>query len=457
MSDNKKIVKYRKPFHMNIGIAVFAIILIYICFYIFSYFTKEHIGVYEVKQGTIAENNTYIGLILREEEVYNSEFSGQLNLYVSDNSKAAWNNLIYSVDETGNVSSQLTAVSEAEQDLDSDYFKNLKTEVAQFNQNYGPDTFYMVYDFKDSVASKVMEAVNQHALDCVPDTALSADNAFHLVYAQNPGIVAYYTDGYEGITADSFKPEDMQPLDYHKNVIKNNSEIKAGEPVYKMITDENWNIICKITDDTYKRLAAENVVEIKFKKDNTTCWVNYELREMSGNYYVVLKLNSHMVRFSNERYMEIELLLNEKSGLKIPNSAITEKSFYTVPKDYFTKGGDSNLLGLYVEDEETGKITFVPTSIFHEEDTSYYISQEGIDNGTILKKPDSNETYEVNKQEQLEGVYNINKGYAVFKQIEVLFRNEEYTIVRSGTDYGISIYDHIALEGGKVAEDDFVH
>lgn len=457
MSDNKKIVKYRKPFHMNIGVAVFAIILIYICFYIFSYLTKEHIGVYEVKQGTIAENNTYTGLLLREETVYDAEYSGQLNFYVSERTKASWNNLICSVDETGDVSRQLQAAAGEEQDLDSSYFKNLKSEVEQFNKNYESDTFYSVYAFKDSISSKVTEAVNQHALDSMPDAALSTGEGFHLMNAQNPGVVMYYTDGYENITAENFRPEDMQPLDYQKNVMKNNSSIKAGEPAYKMVTSENWNIICKISDDTYAQLAAESVVEIKFKKDNTTCWVNYELRKMSGDYYVILHLNSHMVRFANERYMEIELLLNEKSGLKIPNSAITKKSFYTVPKTYFTKGGDSNSLGLYVEEAETNKVIFVPTSIFHETETAYYISQEGIEKGTILKKPDSNETYEVAKQEKLEGVYNINKGYAVFKQIEILFQNEEYTIVRSGTDYGISLYDHIALEGDKVAEDDFIH
>lgn len=457
MTDNKKIVKYRKPFHMNIGIAVFAIILIYICFYIFTYLTKQHVGVYEVKQGTIAENNTYTGLFLREESVYRSEYTGKLNLYVADNTKAGWNNLIYSVDETGDVSSRLYSAAEEEQDMDSGYFKNLKSEVAQFNQNYESDAFYTVYDFKESISSKVMEAVNQNALDRVPDAALSAGDSFHLVYAQNPGVIAYYTDGYEEITADSFKPADMQPLDYQKNVIKNNSTIEAGEPAYKMITGENWNIICKISDETYQRLAKDSVVEIKFKKDNSTCWVNYELKEMSGDYYVILELNSHMVRFANERYMDIELLLNEESGLKIPNSAITEKSFYTIPKEYFTKGGDSNSLGVYVEEKETNKVTFVPTAIFHETDTAYYISQEEIGKGTVLKKPDSNETYEVSKQEKLEGVYNINKGYAVFKQIEILFQNEEYTIVRTGTDYGIAIYDHIALEGDHVTEDDFVN
>lgn len=38
------------------------------------------------------------------------------------------------------------------------------------------------------------------------------------------------------------------------------------------------------------------------------------------------------------RFIPIELLLNEESGLKIPNSAIVEKEFFTVPKAYFFMG-----------------------------------------------------------------------------------------------------------------------
>ena len=77
--------------------------------------------------------------------------------------------------------------------------------------------------------------------------------------------------------------------------------------------------------------------------------------------------------------------------------------------------------------------------------------------GTIIKKPDSNETYTIKETKDLKGVYNINKGYAVFKQIDILYQNEEYSVLKKGTDYGISLYDHIALEGDSIEENDLVH
>ena len=53
-------------------------------------------------------------------------------------------------------------------------------------------------------------------------------------------------------------------------------------------------------------------------------------------------------------------------------------------------------------------------------------------------------------------VYNINKGYAVFKQINILTKNENYAIIETKTTYGISLYDHIALDGSKVKENQLV-
>ena len=69
MAKNKKVVRYRKPFHLNIGLIIFGIIFIYMMFYIFSYFTTKHTSVYEVIYGTIVVNNSYTGLALRNEEI----------------------------------------------------------------------------------------------------------------------------------------------------------------------------------------------------------------------------------------------------------------------------------------------------------------------------------------------------------------------------------------------------
>ena len=47
--------------------------------------------------------------------------------------------------------------------------------------------------------------------------------------------------------------------------------------------------------------------------------------------------------------------------------------------------------------------------------------------------------------------------YSKYAGTEVKLDGEEYIIVKAGTDFGISIYDHIALEGDAVSEDDLIN
>ena len=65
-------------------------------------------------------------------------------------------------------------------------------------------------------------------------------------------------------------------------------------------------------------------------------------------------------------------------------------------------------------------------------------------------------TYTVEERASLEGVYCINKGYAVFRKIEMLDQNEEYCIIKNGTAYGLSQYDYIVRDGRDVKEEQIV-
>lgn len=197
-------------------------------------------------------------------------------------------------------------------------------------------------------------------------------------------------------------------------------------------------------------------MEVLFKDDGNTIWAYYDILTIDKEPYLNLKLRTSMIRFANQRFIDIELLLDDAKGLKIPNSAITTKKFFTVPKEYFVKGKGSNKEGLIVTGKDKNT-TYITPEIFYEKDGMYYIDDENVMSGTVIQKSDSNETYTIRQTAKLKGVYNINKGYAVFKQIDILYQNEEYAILKQGTDYGVALYDHIALKGNTVKENDLIH
>ena len=45
----------------------------------------------------------------------------------------------------------------------------------------------------------------------------------------------------------------------------------------------------------------------------------------------------------------------------------------------------------------------------------------------------------------------------MFRQIQVLYENEEYCIVSEGISYGLSVYDQIVLNADTVEEDQVVY
>ena len=66
--------------------------------------------------------------------------------------------------------------------------------------------------------------------------------------------------------------------------------------------------------------------------------------------------------------------------------------------------------------------------------------------------PDSNERFRVAEKQSLAGVYNVNRGYAAFRYVNVIDENEEYCIVEKNVYYSIRTYDHIALHGSDCRE-----
>ena len=156
--------------------------------------------------------------------------------------------------------------------------------------------------------------------------------------------------------------------------------------------------------------------------------------------------------------------MEKESGLKIPNSSIVEKEFFLIPEKYVLLGSNSTsnyMVKRVTYDAKGARIEeSIDISIYNydEENGVYYVDDEILRKDDILCSDDSIiDTYVVQKTGTLIGVYNINKGYADFKQIIILSQNDEYSIIASNTDYGLSMYDYIVLDAKVVNENDFIY
>ena len=460
MANNHKIVQYPRRRHINIGVIIFLVILIYVFYHLISWASAVHIAIYEVEYGTIASSNTYPGLILRSETIVNTPLSGELNFYLKEGSKASVKTLVCSVDETGTISTMITGNAEEDEELKEESLSEISAQVTAFTTSFDRNSFYRVYPFKEDIVSRVMEARNLEALSRIQEAgSLNAGAGFHMLYAPEPGIVEYYTDGYETITPETVTPSMLNEGDYQKTLLRNTGSVNAGSAVYKLINSEDWSLVLEVEDSVREALEESGVLSIRFLSDDFKTAANYRFIESEGAHLLVLTLNHSMVRYAGERFTEVELLLDQKEGLKIPNTAIVDKTFFLVPKQYFTHGGNTDSLGLLkrtVNEEGETSYVFVPTDLFFESEESYYIEEDVVKKGDLIKDPGTGNTYPVQTVSKLSGVFNVNKGYAAFRKIDPIYSNAEYTIVKTGTPYGLSLYDHIALNGADVTENQLI-
>ncbi|MDO5703244.1 MAG: hypothetical protein Q4G47_07815, partial [Lachnospiraceae bacterium] len=174
-----------------------------------------------------------------------------------------------------------------------------------------------------------------------------------------------------------------------------------------------------------------------------------------GSYYGRLDFTSGLIRYLDNRFVDIELVMNSAVGLKVPVSAIVSKTFYTIPDSFASNGGNSKNVGfmkMTTDRRGNTSVSYVTPTIYDHADGRYYVDSGSFADDDIVIRDGSTDRYIVNDKADLEGVYCINKGYAVFRKINILDKNEDYCIVAKGTSYGINQFDNIVENASSVRE-----
>jgi len=460
---SKKIIRYRRPLNINVGMIIFALIFIYMVFSVITYARRDKVQFYEVQEGSIVNSKDYTGIILRQEEVKNADRSGYVNYYVREGKRAATGTRVYSIDETGSITTFLADHSQDNVTLTSENLTELKKQLTAFSLTYDNNQFRSVYDTKYALESEVMEYMNLNALDNLGSMMDEAGISFEQVKADQAGIVSYGVDSFEGLQPSGISETSFDRSSYAKNKTQSGKLIEKGAPVYKTITSDQWSVVFPMSEDDIKAYGDKKNLTVGFSGRDLKATGSFSvITGTDGKSFGKIDLDKYMVQFVSDRYVNFEIVSDRVDGLKIPVTAVTKKDFYLVPMDYVTQGGDSSDTGFNKEvySDSGTSVVFVPTEIYYSEGNNYYIEMDEADGfkvGDYIVKPNSTERYQIGASNSLQGVYNINKGYAVFKQIDVLVSNDEYYTVKKNMTYGLAVYDHIVLNAQTVNEGELIY
>ena len=456
---NSRVTKYPGNINnINIGMIFFSVMAIYIVISVITYMRRDHIVGYQVKEGALSTNNIYDAVAVRTEKIITSDNAGYVNYFATEGGRVAVGNLVYTVDESGQLLEYLKSQGSEEVALGDEDLSELRSQIVNFDSSFDPQNFYTVYDFKVSIDGTVQKLSNSSILQNIQSLNSSSGTLSSIGYKNAPdtGIVVYSIDGYEDLTLETMTLDKLDQKNYEKTQLINNTLVKAGDPVYKLCTSEEWSIIINEQDpERLQEFEDLEYIKVRFIKNQDESWGKVTTyTNVDGQSFVQLTFTNSMITFCRDRFLNVELITEDETGLKIPNSSIVNKSFFLIPKAYLINNNDNTSGVLREKYDEQGNATteFVSLNVYNETDTEYYIDTDTLRAGDTLIKPDSNERYTVSKTDTLIGVYNINKGYADFRQVKILYQNDEYAIVRSNTMYGLNVYDYIVLDSSTVDE-----
>ena len=329
----------KRSSNINIGIIVFAIIFIQILVSVVSYFNTKHIIPYEVKKGSLSSNNIYQGIALRDETICTGTDSGYVNYYVREGTHVAVGDLVYTVDEMKNAASDAPAQTDSQ--LSEEDLAKMRGIMSNFSSQFDEAHYKDTYSLKSNIQSKVVELANYEMLANANRLESTNSHLVHYNYAGSSGVVVYHTDGFENLRFEALTNEMFDTENYTEVAIKNSDLIDSGEAVYKICTNEDWSIAIPVEKAMADLLVEKEYVEVKFLKNQYKSWASVSsFTNANDETFVKLSFTNSMITFSTERFINIELLLENESGLKIPNTSIAEKEFFMVPKEYITKGGN---------------------------------------------------------------------------------------------------------------------
>ncbi|MBR5267304.1 MAG: hypothetical protein IKU20_03825 [Lachnospiraceae bacterium] len=459
---NKKIVRYRKPLNINIGLIMFALIFVYMAFYVYTYMQRDKVEFYEVVEGSIVNDQRHTGIILREEEPKYTDRAGNINFYMREGKRAAVGTRIYSIDETGTLSKLLSERTDGAVTLSSENLTSLKKELSEFSQTFSEEKFAAVYDSRYELDSEVLEYVNIDTLKNLDSMIDELGVNFDQVRSDRAGIISYTVDGMEKLLPNEVTAAMFEKTNYKKNPVKSGQLVESGAPAYKVVTSSDWSILFPLGAEEQVLYNGKTALTVTFSgKDLRTNAKFSMVTGADGALYGKLDFTKYMEQFVASRFVDFEIITEEVKGLKIPRSAVADVNFFLIPKDFLVKSQSGAARGFYKETytENGPSIVLVSCDIYNADEDYYYVDsgeKSELKAGDYLVKENSQDRYQVGTKASLQGVYNINRGYTAFRKIEVLNSNDEYYTVAKGTDYGLSIYDHIVLNAAAVTTNGMV-
>ena len=328
-------------------IILVSLISIYIIYAIYLLITNP-VDTYVVKKGTLAQEESGIGYIIRNEKVIKGEnYENGIYSIVSEGQKVGNGDSIfrYYSDSEKEITQKLNELNYKIQELLEKEENNTPSADIKSIENQIEDklvntrilnNIQEINDYKDSIDSLISKKI-----DFIGDVTTNSEikqlvaqkkeyekqlkNGAEYKKAEMSGIVSYRVDGLEEeLTEENFNNLTEEYLD--------NLDLKTGQIVAtsnecgKII--DNFNCYIAVTTDSEEGMSSEvgDSVQIRISDKEKVDAEIAQINEESGKRTIIFKLNQMTENLINHRKIAIDIIWWDESGLKVPNQALIEEN-----------------------------------------------------------------------------------------------------------------------------------
>ncbi len=489
---------YKKPIRTkkrnNLAIArlftscMFILIISYFGISIYKSLNKEAITYSTLNYGTIANQNTTKGILIRDEQVYTASRSGALSFYKQENEKVKKGELIASIKDE-------EATEMTEQDLETinqkileiqqnrDELSLFSEEVSKINSQIqevldnnifelAQNDMSALYEINDSVTKKIdtrnkmLLSESSGSLSSLAEEKSTKeqyiDENTQNIYSNEAGLLSFYIDGLEdtlNISNISELTEEDTKLTPNKNDITDTYKVQVeeGDVIFKIVKSNTFYIASSIKTDyiTDWEEGDRRTIYINdgggYKEQEVTI-SKIELGEKTS--YVLMQCTKNILDFIDTRNITFEVSL-PKEGFKINNTAIAEKTLLKIPLSYIQNGVVTKKT-----DDTTKDIVLSEYEENEAENLAYIPIQYGVLNigDTIINKT-TNEEYTIQDTYTVKGIYVVNSGTYQFKKINLdnSVSDEDFTVLDTALNTNIKIYDRYITDYKTVIEEGLIY
>ncbi|MCJ7856787.1 hypothetical protein MUJ63_10865 [Lachnospiraceae bacterium NSJ-143] len=468
-------------------VAVFAMLLFYLLGYIVVFMSRPSVPTETVNYGTIDNPKTLNGLIIRDEYVVNSSMTGETSYNYAENSKVPKNAVVCTVKDTGtsnDIESQIKKIDKdilSAQESRKDISKN-KDEIDRIENGIANDVDNTAYKFSSGNISDVysLKTNIQNYIDMRNEIFISEitsstaeltqqrkeyekelSGSVSRYTAEKSGVLSFMVDGFE----DKFTPETVETItkeqineEIKPEYISKGVAAKEGSPLFKVVESNKWYLVSYVPNEMAAKWENGDTLEIYTMYDDTELSAEMKIESTrlgDTETYVVLSSDENMIEFLQLRSLTFNIRQNAYTGLKIPNTAIIEKTFLKIPLACVVDNlGQKTVILRNGSSDQTVNI-----DVFTSDEQFAYVLQDyktlKIGDTLLMGSGESASDFKISEVENYKCVYVANSSMADYAVIEIVGQNSEYSIVKpSSTSHGLKVYDKIVSDAKSVENDE---